>query len=45
VIWYTLGVTHIPRPEEWPIMTVHPAGFRLVPDGFFDHNPAADVPK
>jgi len=45
VIWYTLGVTHIPRPEEWPIMTVHPAGFRLAPDGFFDHNPAADVPK
>ena len=45
VIWYTLGVTHIPRPEEWPIMTVHPADFRLVPDGFFDHNPAADVPK
>jgi primary-amine oxidase len=45
VIWYTLGVTHIPRPEEWPIMTVHPAGFRLIPDGFFDHNPAADVPK
>ena len=45
VIWYTLGVTHIPRPEEWPIMTVHPAGFRLVPDGFFDRNPAVDVPK
>jgi len=45
VIWYTLGVTHIPRPEEWPIMTVHPAGFKLIPDGFFDHNPAADVPK
>ncbi len=45
VIWYTLGVTHIPRPEEWPIMAVHPTGFSLVPDGFFDHNPAVDVPK
>ena len=45
VIWYTLGVTHIPRPEEWPIMTVHRAGFKLVPDGFFDQNPSADVPK
>ena len=45
VIWYTLGVTHIPRPEDWPIMAVHPAGFRLVPDGFFDHNPAVDLPK
>jgi primary-amine oxidase len=45
VIWYTLGVTHIPRPEEWPIMSVHSAGFKLVPDGFFDQNPAVDVPK
>ena len=45
VIWYTLGVTHIPRPEEWPIMSVHSAGFKLVLDGFFDQNPAVDVPK
>ena len=45
VIWYTLGVTHIPRPEDWPIMPVHPAGFKLVPDGFFEHNPAIDLPK
>jgi len=45
VIWYTLGVTHIPRPEDWPMMAVHSAGFKLVPGGFFDHNPALDVPK
>jgi primary-amine oxidase len=45
VIWYTLGVTHIPRPEDWPIMAVHAAGFKLVPAGFFDHNPALDAPK
>lgn len=45
VIWYTMGVTHIPRPEEWPIMSVHQAGFKLVPGGFFEQNPAADVPK
>ena len=45
VLWYTLGVTHIPRPEEWPVMSVHRAGFKLLPSGFFARNPALDVPK
>jgi primary-amine oxidase len=45
VLWYTLGVTHIPRPEEWPVMPVHRAGFRLIPCGFFSQNPALNVPK
>jgi primary-amine oxidase len=45
VLWYTLGVTHMPRPEEWPIMPVHRAGFELLPFAFFDRNPALDVPK
>ena len=45
VVWYTLGVTHIPRPEEWPVMTVHKATFKLMPSGFFVKNPALDVPK
>jgi primary-amine oxidase len=40
VVWYSLGVTHVPRPEEWPLMPVHRAGFKLVPAGFFAHNPA-----
>jgi primary-amine oxidase len=39
VLWYTLGVTHIPRPEEYPIMPVSRAGFRLLPSGFFDASP------
>jgi primary-amine oxidase len=45
VLWYTLGVTHTPRPEEWPVMPTHRAGFKLVPCGFFSRNPALDVPK
>jgi primary-amine oxidase len=45
VLWYTLGVTHVPRPEDWPVMPVHRAGFKLVPAGFFDRNPALDVPR
>jgi primary-amine oxidase len=42
VVWYTLGVTHIPRTEDWPLMPVHPTGFRLLPSNFFSHNPALD---
>ncbi|MGQ0540379.1 MAG: primary-amine oxidase [Blastocatellia bacterium] len=45
VVWYTLGVTHIPRPEEWPVMPVTHAGFKLVPGSFFVRNPALDVPR
>jgi len=44
VVWYTFGVTHVPRPEDWPVMPVEYAGFTLVPVGFFDRNPALDVP-
>ncbi len=44
VLWYTCGVTHAPRPEDWPVMPTVRTGFRLVPDGFFTRNPALDVP-
>jgi primary-amine oxidase len=44
VVWYTFGVTHQPRPEDWPVMPVSYAGFMIKPVGFFDHNPALDVP-
>ena len=44
VLWYTFCVTHAPRPE-WPVMPVHGAGFKLLPAGFFDRNPALDVPR
>ena len=45
VLWYTLGVTHVPRPEEWPVMNVYRAGFLLMPCGFFDRNPLLAVPR
>ena len=34
VVWHSFGLTHVPRPEDWPVMPV----------GFFDRNPALDVP-
>lgn len=44
VLWYTVGVTHLPRPEDWPVMPVQEAGFDLVPVGFFDRNPVLARP-
>jgi primary-amine oxidase len=44
VAWYTFGVTHLPRPEDWPVMPVEYCGFHLAPVGFFDQNPSLDVP-
>ncbi|MBV9283797.1 MAG: primary-amine oxidase [Acidimicrobiia bacterium] len=44
VVWYSFGVNHVPRPEDWPVMPVEYAGFTLQPVGFFDQNPALDVP-
>ena len=43
VAWYTTGVTHVPRPEDWPVMPVAHVGFQLLPVGFFARNPAMDV--
>jgi primary-amine oxidase len=44
VVWYTFGATHFVRPEDWPVMPVEYCGFLLTPFGFFDRNPALDVP-
>jgi primary-amine oxidase len=44
VLWHTFGVTHVPRPEDWPVMPVDTCGFVLRPHGFFDRNPTLDVP-
>jgi len=44
VVWYTLGVTHVARPEDFPVMPATHASVRLVPKGFFTKNPALDVP-
>jgi primary-amine oxidase len=44
VLWYVFGIHHITRPEEWPVMSVDTVSFWLKPTGFFDRNPALDVP-
>jgi primary-amine oxidase len=44
VLWYVFGLHHIPRPEDWPVMPVDVVSFWLKPFGFFDRNPALDLP-
>ncbi len=44
VVWYTLNFHHLPRPEDWPVQPVVYANFHWMPDGFFEENPALDVP-
>ncbi|WP_232665339.1 primary-amine oxidase [Pseudonocardia sp. TRM90224] len=44
VVWHSFGMTHFPRPEDWPVMPVDRCGFALRPVGFFDRNPTLDVP-
>ncbi|KPM53188.1 tyramine oxidase [Frankia sp. R43] len=44
VVWYSFGAHHVVRPEDWPVMPVSRIGFELRPDGFFDGNPALDLP-
>ena len=44
VMWHTFGVTHVPRPEDWPVMPVEYCGFHLIPVGFFNKNPTINLP-
>ena len=44
VTWHTFGVTHTPRPEDWPVMPAEYCGFHLIPVGFFDQNPTINLP-
>lgn len=44
VLWHTFGLTHNPRPEDFPVMPAERISVMLKPDGFFTKNPALDVP-
>jgi primary-amine oxidase len=39
VVWYSLGETHIPRPEDYPVMTNMKLSVDFRPNGFFERNP------
>ena len=44
VLWYVFGIHHVTRVEDWPVMPADTVSFWLKPFGFFDQNPAIDVP-
>ncbi|MDQ6754307.1 MAG: hypothetical protein M3017_13105 [Actinomycetota bacterium] len=44
VVWYTFGMHHVVRLEDWPVMPRQHVGFILQPHGFFDQNPTLDLP-
>jgi primary-amine oxidase len=45
VVWYTFGMHHVVRLEDWPVMPRQHVGFTLQPFGFFDRNPVLDLPR
>ncbi|KAI5958221.1 AMO2 [Candida theae] len=45
VVWATLGFTHIPRVEDFPVMPVETHNIQLAPFNFWDRNPALDIPQ
>jgi primary-amine oxidase len=45
VVWHTFVAHHVVRPEDWPVMPVTTAGFQFRPFGYFDANPALDLPR
>jgi primary-amine oxidase len=45
VVWYTFGMHHVVRLEDWPVMPRQHVGFLLQPHGFFDQNPTLNLPR
>lgn len=44
VLYVQFGINHIPRVEDFPVMPVETVAVHFKPVGFFDKNPALDVP-
>jgi primary-amine oxidase len=45
VIWHSISLSHQPRVEDYPVMPVETMTVSLKPSGFFEQNPALDVPQ
>jgi primary-amine oxidase len=45
VAWYTVGMHHVVRAEDWPVMPLLWHDFEIRPFDFFARNPALDLPR
>ena len=45
VVWYSMGDTHVPRPEDFPLMSSKKISVVFHPDGFFERNPIFGPPE
>ncbi|PDT54185.1 MULTISPECIES: tyramine oxidase [Sinorhizobium] len=45
VTWFSAGFHHIPRMEDWPVMSTEWKTVHIMPHNFFAHNPALSIRK
>ncbi len=45
VTWFSAGFHHIPRMEDWPVMSTEWKTIHIMPHNFFAHNPALTIRK
>ena len=45
VLYHSIGMQHLVRAEDWPVMPTLWHSFELRPFDFFDRNPSMDLPK
>ena len=45
VVWYSLGETHVPRSEDYPLMPTMKLSVLFRPDGFFSRDPSLGLAR
>lgn len=45
VLWHVFGLHHSVRVEDFPVQPCISTGFKLMPTGFFNGNPAINLPE